>query len=144
VTLVAPLAASASPATTTQNLSTLLDGTITLTAYTVDAAGNASTTTTSTAVLVKDTAIPPLTASYSGGLAGLDPKITGASECGATVTAVRTGGGDLGATYTMTIGSGTSYTLTVGGTLLGLGTVTYAVTATDRAGNVSATVNTSG
>ena len=139
-----PLAATASPVTTTQNLSTLLDGTITLTAYTVDAAGNASTTTTSTAILIKDTAIPALTASYSDGLGGLDPKITGTSECGATVKAVRTGGGNLGATYTMTIDPGPGYTLTVGGSLLGLGTVTYAVTATDRAGNVSVTRNTSG
>ena len=139
-----PLAASASPVITTQNLSTLLNGTITLTAYTVDAAGNASTTTTSTPVLIKDTVVPALTATYAGGFLGLDPKVSGASECGATVVTTKTFGGNVGATWQTTIGSGTSYSIGVEGPLLGLGSVTYSTVSTDRAGNPSAAVVDSG
>ena len=135
-----PLAATTSPVTTTQNLSTLSDGTITLTAHTVDAAGNPSTTTTSTAVLIKDTVTPPLTASYSGGFLGLDPTVSGDSECGATVVTTKTFGGNTGATWQTTIASGTDYSIGVEGPLLGLGSVTYSSVSTDRAGNRSAAV----
>ena len=139
-----PLTATASPVTTTQNLSTLLNGTITLTAYTVDAAGNASTTATSTPVLIKDTVVPALTATYDGGFLGLDPTVSGASECGATVVTTKTFGGNVGATWQRTIASGTSYSIGVEGPLLGLGSVTYSTVSTDRAGNPSAAVVDSG
>jgi hypothetical protein len=139
-----PLAATASPVTTTQNLSTLLNGTITLSAYTVDAAGNASTTATSTPVLIKDTVVPALTATYDGGFLGLDPTVSGASECGATVVTTKTFGGNVGATWQRTIASGTSYSIGVEGPLLGLGSVTYSTVSTDRAGNPSAAVVHSG
>jgi hypothetical protein len=139
-----PVAATASPVTPTQNLSTLLNGTITLAAYTVDAAGNASSSTTSTAVLIKDTVAPALTADYDGGFLGLDPTVSGISECGATVVTTKTFGGNVGATWQKTIASGTSYSIGVEGPLLGLGSVTYSTVSTDRAGNPSAAVVDSG
>ena len=140
----ARLADAASPVVTTQNLSTLLDGTITLTAYTVDVAGNASTTTTSAATLIKDVVIPPLTASYSGGFLGLSPTVSGSSECGATVVTTKTAGGNTGATWQTTIASGTSYSIAVEGPLLGLSSVTYSTVSRDRAANASGAVISSG
>jgi hypothetical protein len=92
---------------------------------------------------IKDVDAPPLTAAYSGGPLGLDPKISGASECGAGVRALETSGSHPGRLYPtagpFVIASGTAYSFGVEGPPL-LGTVYYDVTATDRAGNASAAV----
>lgn len=138
--------AAAATTTTTLDLSSLLDGTITLTARSRDAAGNLSGTVGPTNVVIKDTVVPPLTASYSAGLLGASPKITGSSQCGATVRAVKTSGGNEGKVFSTQITSSTSnsYSLTVEGPLLGLGSVSYSVTSTDLAGNTSAVVATGG
>ncbi len=139
--VTATVAATGTAVTATLNLGTLLDGTVTLTARTKDLAGNLSATLGPTNVVIRDTVVPALTAAYSGGLLGLDPHISGSSECGATVRAVKTSGGNVGAVFTTTIASGTSYNVDVQGPLLGLGSVTYDVTSTDRAGNVSPVVS---
>ncbi|HVL31660.1 MAG TPA: hypothetical protein VM299_05445 [Solirubrobacteraceae bacterium] len=138
------VAATGTTVTATLNLATLLDGTVTLTARTRDLAGNLSSTVAPTNTVLKDTVVPPLTASYSGGLLGASPTISGSSECGATIRAVKTSGGNVGKVFTTTIGSGTSYSMSVEGPLLGLGSVSYDVTSTDRAGNLSPVRSVSG
>ncbi len=140
--VVTATVAAAATTTTTLDLSGLLDGTITLTARSRDAAGNLSGTVGPTNVVVKDTAAPPLTASYSGGALGLSPTVSGSSQCGATVRATKTGGGNEGAVFSTQITSGSSYSIAVEGPLLGLGSVSYSVTAEDPAGNTSAAVTT--
>ena len=140
VTATTAAAATAVPATL--DLSGLLQGTMTLTARTKDAAGNLSATISPTNVVIKDITGPAVTATYSGGLLGLDPRVSGTSECGAAIRLVKTAGGNVGAIWNTTTGTGTSYNVQVEGPLLGLGSVSYDVTATDRAGNRGATVST--
>ncbi len=133
-TAVTATVTSSPPATsvsTTLNLTSLLDGTVTMTVFTRDLAGNLSTTSRSpTIVIIKDT-VAPLTANYTG---GLFPKVTGNAECGAFISAQKTSGGSPD---TDRITSGFSYNISVG--LLALGGA-YDVTSTDLAGNVSAVV----
>ena len=133
---------AAATTTTTLDLSALLDGTITLTARSRDAAGNRSGTVGPTNVVVKDTAAPPLRADYSS-LLGLGPKVSGNSECGAPVRATKTCGSDVGAVFSTQITSGSSYSFAVEGPPL-LGSVSYSVTAEDLAGNTSTAVTTGG
>ncbi len=57
---------------------------------------------------------------------------------------MKVAGGNIGALFTTTMASGTSYTLSVEGPLLGLSSVSYDATSTDRAGDVSPTVTASG
>lgn len=142
--VTATVAATGTTVPTTLNLSTLVAGTVTVTARTKDAAGNLSATLAPTNTIIKDVTVPALTATFSNGFLGLDPNIDGASECGATIVATKTAGGNVGATWSTTITSGTSYNIDVEGPLLGLGSVTYSVVSTDRAGNASAAVITSG
>ncbi|MGH2840522.1 MAG: hypothetical protein ACRDKY_06830 [Solirubrobacteraceae bacterium] len=142
--VTATVAAGSTSVSTSLNLTSLNAGTMTVTARTKDAAGNLSATLGPTNTIIKDVTVPALTATYSGGFLGLDPHISGTSECGATIVATKTAGGNVGAQFSMTIASGTSYTLSVEGPLVGLGSVTYSVTSTDRAGNTSNAVITSG
>jgi hypothetical protein len=137
----ATVAAAGTSVASSLNLTPLLGGTLTVTARTKDAAGNLSATLAPVNQIIKDVTVPALTATYSGGFLGLNPTVSGSSECGATIAATRTADGKL---FTMTIGSGTSYSLAVEGPLLSLGSVTYSVASTDRAGNTSAPVITSG
>lgn len=134
------VAAGGTSLSTSLNLSSLLAGTVTVTARTRDAAGNLSATVSPTNPIIKDVTVPALTAAYSGGVLGLNPEIKGTSECGATVVTTKTAGGNVGATWSTTIASGTSYSIGVEGPLLGLGSVTYSTVSTDRAGNTSGAV----
>ena len=115
------------------------EGTITVTARAVDAAGNQSATTKGpTNTIIKDTVVPALVANYSptgGGIVNLSPRVYGTSECGAFVSAQKTTGGSPDTT---TIASGTSYEIVVG--LLALGSAYYDVTSTDLAGNTHAAI----
>ncbi|MEA2144113.1 MAG: hypothetical protein QOI64_2543 [Solirubrobacteraceae bacterium] len=142
--VAATVAAGGTSVSTSLNLTSLLPGAVTLTARTKDAAGNLSASLSPPNPILKDVSVPALTATYSGGLLGLDPHVSGASECGATVVATKAAGGNVGATWSTTIASGTAYNIGVEGPLLGLGSVTYSVVATSRAGNPSATVTDSG
>jgi hypothetical protein len=137
----ATVAASATTVATL-NLSPLTDGTVAVSARTKDVAGNLSAAVSTANVVIKDIVAPPLTAGYSGGFLGLDPRVTGSSECGAAIHIVKTSGGNVGAVWDTTIASGSAFNVSVQGPLLGLGSVTYNVTATDRAGNVGSTVGT--
>jgi hypothetical protein len=145
--VTATVAASGTSVTTSLNLSTLLDGTVTMTARTRDATGNLSATTAPANAIVKD-----VVAAALSGLSYTDNALTadtlgGTSECGATITAVKTAGSNVGRTFP------TSGTFTVGaaGTFSGftvdpatLSAYGYNVTATDLAGNPSAPVSITG
>ncbi len=130
------VAAGSTTVTGILDLSTLLDGTITLTARTKDLAGNLSAPFTATNI-IKDTIVPALSAGYSNPL-GLNPRVSGTSECGATIVAVRVGR-PSDVYQDITAPNGT-FSFSVSGSLLGLGSVSYNVTSTDRAGNVSPVV----
>jgi hypothetical protein len=118
------------------NASGLGDGGVTISVASTDAAGNVSATR-STGV-TKDTAAPGApAASYIDNNNAAD-QITGTAEGNASVTATMTVGGS--GAYTTTAAADGSYTVTVA-TINGKNnapkTVTYVVTATDAAGNVS-------
>ena len=114
---------------------------MTLTARTKDAAGNQSATLSPTNTTIKDVTVPSLTAKYK---ANPSPTISGKAECGATVVATKTAGGNAGAQFSGLIPSGINYDFAVQGPLNGYTTVTYDVIATDRAGNASAVVTDGG
>jgi hypothetical protein len=114
------------------------DGSVTIAATTSDAAGNTSSNRSVTAT--KDTGAPSApTATYED-RDNQNDRINGTSEANATITATRTMPSAAGP-YTATATSGGTYTVTVarvdGWTWFPI-TVTYLVTATDRAGNTSA------
>lgn len=120
--------------------SALADGTVTISATASDAAGNVSSTRNAAASPTKDTVAPAApTASYVD-RSGQADRITGTCQASATITATRTVPSAAGP-YTTTASSGGSYTVTVArvdGSTWNPITVTYLVTATDAAGNVSA------
>ena len=112
----------------------LADGTVTIGAFTTDAAGNVSAVTTGSAP--KDTAAPTLTADYNDRSGSQEDLIWGSVDDGATVTATRISP-QGGAVYSAVTGWG-YYAIVVGAHRNV--TVTYSVTATDSAGNTSAPV----
>lgn len=117
----------------------LVDGTYTITARATDAAGNQSNASSSLSSLVIDTAAPsaPSSMTYNDRNNSTADQILGTGESGATVTAV--GPSPSATTYTDTVRSGGSFTLNVAGINGGSQSVsvTYSVTLTDAAGNVS-------
>jgi hypothetical protein len=141
--VTATVAATGTSVPTSLNLTTLPDGTVGLTARTRDAAGNLSAAISPTDTIIKDIAVPALTASYKPPPLLGSASISGTSECGATILANETNGPHPDTSYTMQVASGTFTLSPVEGPAL-LGTVGYDVTATDLAGNVSATVAVSG
>jgi large repetitive protein len=116
----------------------LPDGSVVVSATASDEAGNTSSARTRT--VTKDTAAPAApTASYVDRTGSQTDRITGSAEPQARITATRTVPSAAGP-YTTTASSGGSYTVTVAavaGSPSSPVTVTYLVTATDRAGNVS-------
>lgn len=128
-TAVVSSAGAATTTTATLNLTSLLDGVVTLTAYSRDAVGNVSTATSMTAVVRKDVIFTPaLSATYHNGILGLGATIDGAAECGASVVATKNGT----STPAVIAASSNDYEISVG-SLLGSGG--WTVTATDPAGN---------
>jgi hypothetical protein len=137
------VAAGTTTVTTTINLTTLLDGAVTLTARGTDAAGNLSATRAPANVVVKDVVAGALSdITYTNvALLGRD-KLNGTSECGALITATETL--PLSDVFTVTVGvSGTFTGLLVEAIALGI-LYSYNVTATDLAGNTSAVIVISG
>jgi large repetitive protein len=137
--VTATVAAAGTSVSATLDLGSLLDGTLTLTARTLDVAGNLSATTAPTNVLIKDVVAGALSGvSYNeGGLFAAD-QIKGTSECGATIVAVQTA--PSSATFTSApVGAAGTFTLNVAA-LAVLTAYSYNVTATDLAGNTSAIV----
>jgi hypothetical protein len=127
-------AASAGAGTVTLtgiDTSSLADGTITIAATSTDLVGNVSTVRSTT--VTKDTVAPSApTASYTDNK-GADA-ITGTAAANATVTANETQPSSSGP-YTTTAAANGAYSVTVAN--VKSVTVTYVVTATDAAGNVS-------
>lgn len=115
---------------TTMNLTTLLDGVVTLTAHRIDAAGNSSLTRGPANTIVKDVVAKLSSLSYNDRTLQPD-QILGTSECGATITAAKSGG----TPYVSDVLTGTSFTLQV--QTQALFSYSYNVTARDLAGNTS-------
>jgi len=117
---------------------TILDGSVTISVTVADAAGNVSAPKTASAP--KDTVAPAApSATYVDERKAPDG-ITGGAEAGSLVTATQTVPAASGP-YTATASGAGAYTLEVARTDGSPGkpvTVTYLVTATDAAGNVSA------
>jgi hypothetical protein len=141
--VTATVAASGTSVTTTLNLSTLLDGPVTLTAQTKDAAGNLSATTSPANAITQDVVPGALSAVTYHNVTIFADTLSGTSECGATITATETTGPHVGNVYTTTVGAGGTFS---GFTIdaISLGAYAYNVTATDLAGNISAVVPISG
>jgi hypothetical protein len=112
----------------------LADGDVTISVSTTDAAGNVSAAATTT--VQKDTEAPELSAFYSDRKNPNEDLIWGNVDSGATMKAVRISPNG-GAVYTAVTGGG-SYAVVVAAHKNV--TVTYSVTATDAAGNVSPAV----
>jgi len=123
------------------DVSTLDDGTLTFTAVATDSVGNESSDATDTALL--DT-LPPTAAITTvddplptANLANLSASGTG--DVGATVTVVARNGLQSSAPVTVVIGAGGTWTVNgIDVTGLADGTITFAATAEDAAGNTSA------
>jgi hypothetical protein len=117
----------------------LADGSVTIAAQSMDAAGNLSSARNRT--VTKDTVAPDApTASYVDRSGTRADRITGTAEPKATIEAVRTVPSPAGP-YTKTVSNGGTYTVTVAAADGSPGspiTVTYLLTATDVAGNVGA------
>jgi len=120
------------------NVAGLGDGTLTLAATSTDLAGNVSTA--GTATVAKDTVAPGApSATYTDNNNTAD-QISGSAEANASITATKTSPGPTSSYSTTASGSG-SYSLlvaTTNGKPNPSISVTYAVTATDAAGNTSA------
>jgi hypothetical protein len=135
---------STPPPAPTLDLSSLLDGTVTVTARTRDEAGNVSASASPANAVVKDVVAPPLTGvSYNDRALLLFPtdQILGTAQCGAAVRANRTVPSAL-SFGPVTAASNGSFTLDVAP--LTASAYSYDVTATDLAGNTSAATTISG
>jgi hypothetical protein len=111
--------------------STLAEGAVTIGATSTDLAGNVSTVRTGS--VTKDTVAPAAPTTTYVDTSSAD-SVTGSAEAGAAIRATRTAPSAAGP-FTATAAAGGSYTVTVS-TVRSV-TVTYSVTATDAAGNVS-------
>ncbi|MCW3013786.1 MAG: hypothetical protein JWO02_878, partial [Solirubrobacterales bacterium] len=131
--VTATVAATGTSVSATLNLSSLLDGPVTLTARTMDLAGNLSATPVLTNAVIKDVVAGALSGvSYNDRALLAVDQILGTSECGAPIVAVQTAGGST--TYTSAaVGAGGTFTLNV--SAQALSAYSYNVTATDLAGN---------
>ncbi|MCW3065675.1 MAG: lipoprotein cytochrome c, partial [Solirubrobacterales bacterium] len=132
------VAASGTSVSTTRDLTTLLDGTLTITAQTKDLAGNLSATKGPANAVVKDVVGAPLSGVTYHDNALSPDTISGTSECGATVTAVETAGNNVGRAFP----ASPPFTVPASGAFTGfqveanlLITYGYTVTAADMAGN---------
>jgi hypothetical protein len=118
------------------NVAFLGDGTLTISAFSTDAAGNVGAVTNSS--VTKDTAAPAApTANYTDNNNTAD-QVSGTAEANAAITANKTSAPT--AQFTTTATSGGAYSVlvaVVNGKNNAPMSVTYVVTATDAAGNTS-------
>ena len=146
-TVTKSVAAAATTVTTALDLSALADGTVTLTARSVDVAGNASASRSPLTPTVRDTVAALTDLVYTDVKGGGADKLDGSSECGAEITASEITGPDPGKAFAAKSvdndGTFSGYKLDgIKGS--GAGTAyAYAITATDLAGNAT-TVTVSG
>lgn len=131
---------TATSGTYTITTSALSDGSHSITAKAVDAAGNVSSPSSALTVTI-DTIAPaaPTNVAYNDGNNGQGDKVTGTAEANSAVTVTQTAGPHVGATWSTTSTSGT-FTVSVDNISQSKATVSvsYSVVATDAAGNVSA------
>jgi len=122
------------------NVSSLGDGTLTMSAFSTDLAGNVGATKSVT--VTKDTVAPNApTANYTDKNNNTADVVSGTAEANASITVTKQSPAPT-ATYPTTANGAGSYTVNVAGTNGKPATpvaVTYTVTATDAAGNTSAT-----
>lgn len=122
------------------NVSSLGDGTLTISAFSTDLAGNVGATRSIT--VTKDTVAPNApTANYTDNNNNTADVVFGTAEANASITVTKQSPAPT-ATYPTTAGGSGSYTVNVAGTNGKPSTpvaVSYTVTATDAAGNTSAT-----
>jgi large repetitive protein len=124
---------------TTVDVSSLADGTLTTTATAVDPAGNASAAPAKTATSTKDTVAPTvagLTATASTSSSPATSVRGTSSEAGAVTVTARDGNGATRTGSASTTGSG-SFVVAVDLTGLADGSITVTATATDGVGNTS-------
>ncbi|MEW1819784.1 Ig-like domain-containing protein [Arthrobacter sp. NPDC080031] len=145
VTQTATASGTGAWSTTGLNLSPLNQGAVTYTATATDAAGNtgASATTTKTKDTISATPTVTVLTYVNSANAGNVP-VSGTSDAGASVTLTVT---DAGSAHTVsqTVAAAGSGTWSVTGLNLSTftdGSISYSATATDPAGNVSATKTT--
>lgn len=150
--LGATASATGTTVATTLDVTTLLDGAITLTARTKDAAGNLSAATQAAGAAIKDVVVPPLSGlTYTDAVLGAPDTLAGTSECGARIVATETTGPNPGTVYPSAAGfqiaSGTTFSGlaldAIFGVVLGV-PYSYSVVATDLAGNARSAVTISG
>lgn len=129
------------------NLSTFTDGTITYAATATDSAGNISTTGTATNTKDTVSATPTVTApAYVNGANVASVPVSGTSDAGASVS-LTIADANSAHTVSQTVTANGSGTWSSSGLNLGTlnpGAISFAATATDLAGNVSAAGTTSG
>jgi large repetitive protein len=122
------------------NLSGLADGSVTFTVISTDLAGNVSAVRIVT--VTKDTVAPGApTAAYTDNTGAVADVVSGTAQANASITATKTVPAPT-TSYTTTANGSGAYTVAVAATDGSFGTpitVTYRVTATDAAGNTSAT-----
>jgi hypothetical protein len=122
------------------NVSSLGDGTLTMSAFSTDLAGNVGATKNVT--VTKDTVAPNApTANYTDNNNNTADVVFGTAEANASITVTKQSPAPT-ATYPTTANGAGSYTVNVAGTNGKPNTpvaVSYTVTATDAAGNTSAT-----
>ena len=121
------------------NVAALGDGTLTISAYSTDLAGNVGATTSIT--VTKDTAAPAApSANYTDKNNSVADVVFGTAEANSSITVTKTAPAPTGS-YPTTANSSGAYTVNVAATPgqpnTGAITVTYTVTATDAAGNTS-------
>jgi hypothetical protein len=122
------------------NLAGLGDGSVAISVTSTDLAGNVSTA--GTATVTKDTVAPGApTANYTDNNNASADQVSGAAEANASITVTKTSPAPTGTYSTTASGAGTYSVLVaaVAGKPNPPTAVTYTITATDAAGNTSAT-----
>lgn len=142
------VAATGTTVTTSMDLSSLADGTVTLTVVTADSLGNRSATKAPTNTIVKDTVSALGSLVYTDNNTTTTDTLSGSAECGSVLSGTETVGPRPGATSTFTVtaanGTFTNAPLDAVNGSGGPTSYGYTFSAVDLAGNTSATVNLTG
>jgi hypothetical protein len=142
------VSATGTTVTTNMDLSSLGDGTVTLTAVTADSLGNQSATRAPTNAIVKDTVSQLGSLVYSDLNTTTQDTVAGTAECGTVLTGTETVGPNPGvsASFTVTAANGTfsGVQLDAVDGSTGAKPYGYTISGADLAGNASATINLTG
>lgn len=142
------VSATATTVSTSMDLSALGDGPVTLTVVTADSLGNQSATKAPAYAVVKDTVSQLGSLVYTDNATTTTDTLTGSAECGSVLSGTETVGPNPGGTGTYTVtaanGSFANVPLDAVNGSAGATPYGYSFTATDLAGNTSATVSFTG